>query len=212
MVKFFSANEASKYLNVGSDEVRHLLRTGKLYARKVGGAKGDYFIHPVDIVRINVLRDLSATKQAPAKPDMLWVEAACKFLVQQVEQSGFKPTLVVGIAFGGLMPAAYVSTSLRCPLGTISVTHYNGRERLPVACVSLADLYVDSKDRLLVVDDVADTGESLLEVKRKLVEREVLEGNIRFATLHKKPGSKFEPDWYVSVVDDWIQYPWEGEV
>jgi len=209
MIKFLNTKSVEEKFHMHSDQVRYLLREGKLCGRKLGGTKGDYIINPVDVSRIVMLKTLLDSKQDPSSPDMLWVQAACEFLANEIKQSGFDPTLVVGIAFGGLVPAAYISSLLRRPFCTISAIHYSDREQLSSVSVSLADLYVDDKDHVLVVDDVSDSGETLLTVKQKLLEREVLEKNIRFATLHKKTMSQFEPDWFVTVIDDWIKYPWE---
>ncbi|MFQ6053044.1 MAG: phosphoribosyltransferase, partial [Candidatus Bathyarchaeia archaeon] len=61
--------------------------------------------------------------------------------------------------------------------------------------------------RALVVDDVSDTGESLKVARRHVLSRGASE--VRVATLHVKPWSRFRPDFYAEEVDAWIVYPWE---
>jgi len=209
MIKYLSAEEVGEYLQVGGDDVRHLLRTGKLYAKKLGGRKGDYLIHPVDVRRAQLMRRTLSAKQDPASPDMFWVEAACSFLKELIDLSGFKPTLVVGVAYGGLVPAACVSSLLKCPLVSLRVSHYADRERLSEVGVGELDCSISSEETVLVVDDIADTGGSLQAVQQVLLATGVSGSSIKFAVLHKRSKCDFEPDWAVSVIDSWVTYPWE---
>jgi hypoxanthine phosphoribosyltransferase len=60
---------------------------------------------------------------------------------------------------------------------------------------------------VMVVDDVADTGESLK------VAVEHLEAcgakAIRTATLYYKPQSCFKPDFFIVQTEQWVVFPWE---
>jgi hypoxanthine phosphoribosyltransferase len=62
--------------------------------------------------------------------------------------------------------------------------------------------------KVLVVDDVSDSGNSLIEVKKYVLEKGV--SAVKIATLHHKPWSLFKPDYYAEEVDKWIIYPWES--
>jgi hypothetical protein len=64
-----------------------------------------------------------------------------------------------------------------------------------------------SHKRVLVVDDVADTGESLLVALEHVRERGA--GEIRTVTLYHKPHSKFRPDFFSQTTSHWIIFPWE---
>lgn len=64
--------------------------------------------------------------------------------------------------------------------------------------------------RLLVVDEVCDTGRTLAEAVRRLQELGAAE--VVSAVLHYKPGRSttgYVPDFYVDKTDEWIVYPWE---
>jgi uncharacterized protein len=61
--------------------------------------------------------------------------------------------------------------------------------------------------RVLIVDDVADTGRSLMVAKDYLQRKGVKE--IKIATIHYKPNSVFKPDYFVASTTAWIVYPWE---
>ena len=59
--------------------------------------------------------------------------------------------------------------------------------------------------RLLVLDDIADTGETLFDIKDKMP-------NPKLATLHYKTSSIIKPEYYAEEIADdfgWIVYPWE---
>ncbi len=61
--------------------------------------------------------------------------------------------------------------------------------------------------RVLVVDDVSDTGHSLRVVANHLRHKPVKE--IRVCTTYMKPQSIFRPDYYARTTRKWIIFPWE---
>jgi hypoxanthine phosphoribosyltransferase len=75
---------------------------------------------------------------------------------------------------------------------------------LPPA-LNLSDL---ANQRLLIVDDVADTGETLqlvVDTCRPVV------AEIRSMVLYEKPRSIISPDFVWKSTDDWINFPWSSE-
>jgi hypothetical protein len=60
---------------------------------------------------------------------------------------------------------------------------------------------------ILIVDDVADTGESLVVIKKYLKSKKPRTMNV--ATMYIKPWSKVLPDYYTSKTSAWIIFPWE---
>jgi len=64
-----------------------------------------------------------------------------------------------------------------------------------------------SSRRVLVVDDVADSGESLIIIKKYLESKRP--SDLKVSTLFTKPWSKMIPDYYVAKTDAWIIFPWE---
>lgn len=142
------------------------------------------------------------------RPDIIWVEHACRSLVEHIEQSGYKPERIVGIAFGGVLPASFLSVFLQKPLYVMRVTNYNGRIRLPQPIIKT---YLESFPNVatLVVDDLVDSGGTMITVLDYLSSHGVTD--VRSATLHRKPSSIFSPDWYASDIIGWVHYPWEDE-
>ncbi|MFH2105488.1 MAG: phosphoribosyltransferase family protein [Parcubacteria group bacterium] len=62
--------------------------------------------------------------------------------------------------------------------------------------------------KILVVDDVCDSGETLKNVSNKM---QKLGYNFLTAVLHTKPRRSIDPDIYLEEVsnDIWLNYPWE---
>jgi len=146
--------------------------------------------------------------QDPLRPDIVWVENACRSLAENIEQSGYKPERIVGIAFGGVIPASFLSVFLQKPLCVMRVTNYNGRKRLSQPNIKT---YLESFPNVatLVVDDLVDSGETMKTVLDYLSSHGVTD--IRSVTLHRKPSSTFSPDWHSSDIIGWVHYPWEDE-
>ena len=120
----------------------------------------------------------------------------------------YKPDLLIGISRGGLTPAVRFSHISGLPLRVMGLKFYKGigeTQEKPVITIPLTEDIKNKK--ILVIDDVADTGETLVEVKKYLEERNPKE--VRIAVIAKKPTSIFEPDYYIMFTDKWIVFPWE---
>ena len=139
---------------------------------------------------------------------MSWddVEKAVTALATTLERE-FVPDMIVGIARGGLIPAVRLSHLLGDKLlRMIHIKFYKGvnlrRERPGL----LADVGKLPK-KVLIVDDVADTGETLEFVLKHVRAKGAKE--VKVATVAYKPKSCVKPDYYVFETDKWIVFPWE---
>ncbi|MDH7477961.1 MAG: phosphoribosyltransferase family protein, partial [Candidatus Bathyarchaeota archaeon] len=61
--------------------------------------------------------------------------------------------------------------------------------------------------RVLVVDEIADTGQSLKLVKEHIVKQGAKE--VKIATVYYKPWSIIKPDYYEKETSRWVVFPWE---
>jgi hypothetical protein len=129
---------------------------------------------------------------------------------ERIRKSGFKPEVIVGIARGGWIPARVLSDLLETPnLVTLKVESYldiNTRGK-PVLTQGLSG-NVNGKN-VLLVDEVADTGESLNLAKKHILHEGASE--IQVATLYLKPQCAFKPDYYERNSNAWIVFPWETQ-
>lgn len=130
-------------------------------------------------------------------------------IAQHIADDGFQPDAVLGIARGGLVLAGALAYALEVkPVFMINVEFYTGvDERLSAPVILPPQLQLgDLTDlRLLVVDDVADTG-ATLELVRAICSDAVRE--VRTAVLYEKPISVVRCDYVGRHTDDWIEFPW----
>lgn len=132
-------------------------------------------------------------------------------LAQQVFDDGYRPDLILTIARGGLLPAGALGYALDVKnLVVVNVEFYTGVDQrldVPVflppvpAAVDLAGFHV------LVVDDVADTGETLRLVRDYCADH-VAEA--RTAVLYEKPRSAVRCEYVWRRTDRWIDFPWSS--
>jgi uncharacterized protein len=130
-------------------------------------------------------------------------------LAWQVKGSGYSPEVIVGVSRGGWPPARIMSDLLENPnLANMKVEFYKNigvtAQRPKITQPVTAEVV---GKRVLVVDDVADSGHSLRVASIHLRKRGARE--IRVCTLYLKPRSIFKPDHYVRTTSKWVIFPWE---
>lgn len=123
---------------------------------------------------------------------------------------GWRPEAIVAISRGGLLHGRVLSDLLGIPaLYAVKVEHWGVTATITGEARVTAPLSgpVEGK-RVLAVDDIADTGDSLALVKRHLQEKGAAE--TRLAALHYLPSSKVRPDFYGKTLQSWVWviYPW----
>ena len=124
-----------------------------------------------------------------------------------------EPDIVVGIARGGLPGGVLLSHLFDAEFNAIWATHYSGEDRNEEVVVENYGLNGASEDqKILLFDDIVDTGETMDEITTKWDEQDSLDLNYETASIHVKPHSGFVPDYWIAETDDWIVYPWEAEL
>jgi len=137
---------------------------------------------------------------------------AIRELAQQIAGSGFRPDIILAIARGGLFAAGSLGYALSVKnLYVMNLEFYTGvDERLDVPV--MLPPYLDKVDladsRILVVDDVADTGHTL-KVVHEFCQDVVAESMT--AVLYEKPHSQVKCDFVWKRTDRWINFPWSTE-
>ena len=126
-----------------------------------------------------------------------------------IKDSGYEPDIMIAISRGGFDPARIMSDQLNIrKLASLQIIYYTGLNTRMDEPEVLFPLNAQIEGlKVLVVDDVSDSGNSLIVVKKYIEEKGASE--VKLATLHHKPWSKFMPDFYAEEVDKWIIYPWE---
>ena len=137
---------------------------------------------------------------------------AARELAQMVADDGYEADIVLAIARGGLFAAGSLGYALSIKnIYVMNVEFYTGvGERLDVPM--MLPPYIDSvelKDqRVLIADDVADTGRTL-EMVRAFCEP--LVADVRCAVVYEKPQSLVKCEYVWRHTDRWINFPWSTE-
>jgi hypoxanthine phosphoribosyltransferase len=141
----------------------------------------------------------------------------------QVVRSGFRPSFLVGIWRGGAPIGITVQevleyNGIECDHISIRTSSYTGlNQQSATVRVHAIDYLVsrlNAEDRLLLIDDVFDSGRSLEAVTTELRRRcrRNLPEQIRIATVYYKPArnrTAVKPDFYVRSTDQWLVFPHE---
>ena len=140
----------------------------------------------------------------------LYGEAA-KALAETVAADGYRPDLILSIARGGLLIAGSLAYALGVKnLHVMNVEYYTGLgERLDVPVIlppplTLVDVHTA---KVLIADDVADTGHTLALVREHVAPQV---GEVRSAVLYQKPISVIDCDYVWRHTDRWIDFPWSS--
>lgn len=131
-------------------------------------------------------------------------------LAARVRASGFDPDLVVAISRGGFTPARVLCDVLGIfNLTSIRVVHYSkaATHDRPAYIKYPLSIPIDGQ-RVLVVDDVNDTGDTL-QVARTYLES-LGPAEVRTAVLHEKTSSPIRADHAAATITEWrwLIYPW----
>ncbi|WP_136192095.1 MULTISPECIES: phosphoribosyltransferase [Actinomyces] len=164
--------------------------------------------------------DGATSDAAPDREELTWelFGRAERELSAQIVASGWVPDLIIAIARGGLIPAGAIGYAIGIKaMGAVNVEFYTGVGQTleePVVLPPLMDASDLPGKKVLVVDDVADSGKTLKMVMELLQHRgldlggETVAVDARSAVIYRKPHSILKPDYCWRVTDKWINFPW----
>ena len=137
--------------------------------------------------------------------------SASRELAQAIAGDGYEPEMILSIARGGLLVGGALGYALGVKnVYTMNVEYYTGvDERLDVPRIlPPAPDFVDLDEaRILIADDVADTGHTLQSVEAFCAGKV---GEVRVAVLYEKPASLVACDYVWRRTDRWIDFPWSA--
>ena len=129
-------------------------------------------------------------------------------LCREIVLDKFDPDVIVGLSRGGLTPGVMMSHWMEKPFKSIKA--------------SLRDFpewedYLPRKtdERVLIVDDICDSGETFHKIREHINERKENGVDVRFATLWWNNECNFEPHYYINEIakdttKTWIHFCWEN--
>ena len=130
-------------------------------------------------------------------------------LAEQIKASGVKIDRIVTLAKGGWPMSRSLVDFLQVPnIASVGIKFYAGinkRLRQPYIYQNLP--VTVQGEKVLLFDDVADSGHSLMFARKYLLDNGVKE--VITATLFYKPKSKLKPDFFAYETRAWIIFPYE---
>ena len=137
---------------------------------------------------------------------------AIRELAAMVADDGFRPDMILAIARGGLFAAGSLGYALSVKnLYVMNLEFYSGvdeRLEVPVMLPPYLDKFDLNDAKILVADDVADTGHTLKAVF-EFCQEVVAES--RTAVLYEKPHSLVKCDFVWKRTAQWINFPWSTD-
>ncbi|QVQ50870.1 phosphoribosyltransferase [Spiractinospora alimapuensis] len=135
--------------------------------------------------------------------------SAVRDLAQMVAADGFEPDIILSVARGGLFVAGGLGYALDVKnLHVVSVEFYTGVGTtldMPVMLPPVPNAVDLTRKRVLVADDVADTGKTL-KLVYDFCHEHVAE--VRSAVIYEKSTSLVRCDYVWRRTDQWINFPW----
>jgi len=133
----------------------------------------------------------------------------CKILLPKLSE--YNPDALVSIARGGLTLGHILAQGLSTNnLYTINSIHYSETKKLKTFNITnIPDL--KGLKRVVLVDDIVDSGETIVEIKR-ILEKEYLYCEFKIATLFYKRDAIIQPDFTVRESAQWIDFFWEVDL
>lgn len=141
-------------------------------------------------------------------------------LAKKIYDSGYRPNLIVGVWRGGSPIAMAVDEyfrhkKIKIPTYPLKSEGYDGKNHLKkeikVSGLEVLITEIKPEDRILLVDDVLDSGKSLEKIMRTL---SFLNKDVKIATVYYKPKrnkTRIKPDFYLYKTNEWLVFPHELE-
>ncbi len=144
------------------------------------------------------------------------VDRQVKRLINDVKNSEWTPDLIVGVVRGGAIPAVWMSNITGIPAEMAKVSFRDDAVKHPVLSVTLLKKITQPDFKTLVVDDINDTGETLIWIQSKIREYDQeAHKQVRYACLMDNTPSLFKDlDYHSEKINkdidpEWIVFPWE---
>ena len=127
-------------------------------------------------------------------------------LAQKIKE--FEPDTLLAVARGGLTLGHFMAQAMDTRrLFALNSIHYNKEQKLDsLEIFNVPDL--SSAKRVVVVDDIVDSGETLKGVL-ELLNKEYPHCEFRLATIFYKPTAVIEADYKIKRAHEWIDFFWE---
>lgn len=142
--------------------------------------------------------------------DYKTIDLICNGIALRLNSNFEDIDLIIGISRGGLLPATILSYNLKAKLLVFGIKSYNNTVHGTSNITQQIDFSsVNKNSKILVVDDICDTGETFKEFNG------ILNANgfksIKFASMFVRQSTSHLVDYYGMIIDNitWVKFPWE---
>ena len=133
-----------------------------------------------------------------------------KIMVRDIKEN-FEPEVILAVARGGLTLGHFLASLLNNRnLFTLNSIHYEETQKLDTIDIfNIPDL--SKFNKILIVDDMIDTGESMIAIKQELLKR-FPHIELKIAAIFDKRKALLLPDFTVKEAHEWIEFFWEEQI
>ena len=129
-------------------------------------------------------------------------------IIEQMKNSNWFPEIILSINRGGCIAGVYLSHKIEIPHKVIDIQL---RDSSIIPNFSVLNDSLSKYKRVLIIDDINDTGNTLILIKDHSVK---YQSEIRFAALINNINSKTKIDYQGQLIDKsknpvWYIFPWE---
>lgn len=148
---------------------------------------------------------------------MSWedVEKSCEKIYQDMAKNNYVPDVIIGLLWGGVVPTRLMVDLFgheRTNTHVIYTSLYDGvGKKRDSVDINMKHFNSDiTNKKVLVIDDIWDTGTTMKAVLKELIERNC---EVSTTTLvYKNTNNMIAPNYYDYIINDdnsWITFPWE---
>ena len=154
----------------------------------------------------------------PEKRFVNWadIDAMIDRVIASYTHDNWIPDVVVGVIRGGAIPAMWISNRTGIKADTIKASFRDDVIKHPHLPVTFLKRCAHSGDRVLIVEDINDTGETLIWIQNQIrAYQPDADRNVRYAALMDNTPSKFtDLNYHAETINKdsnpaWIVFPWE---
>ncbi|DAB34718.1 MAG TPA: nicotinate phosphoribosyltransferase [Sulfurospirillum sp. UBA12182] len=138
-------------------------------------------------------------------------EFKCDVNMLAKEIKPYNPDVILAIARGGMTLGHFLSEALEMrDLYSINSIHYEETRKLDTINIfNIPDL--SRATRVIIVDDIIDSGETMIEIKRVLNQK-YPHLDLKVASVFYKEKALLRPDFSAREATEWIEFFWDFQI
>ncbi|MCR8682502.1 phosphoribosyltransferase [Campylobacter sp. LMG 17559] len=123
----------------------------------------------------------------------------------------FNPDVLLAIARGGMTLGHFLAEGMgNRNLFSLNSIHYEDTQKLDtIKIFNIPDL--SSYKKVLLIDDIIDSGETMIEIKRVLMKK-YPHLELKVASVFYKPSALLIPEFYIKEAKEWIDFFWSIKI